>query len=279
MRAVTAQGIGHGLVLNLQSSQLHDSVIFAPLLPNLILPKFHDLFVIRSARPMRQPFLWRGSGHSWSPEIHVEQSIEFFHGDSQDLTESRGLGAGIQRRGENARAAHGEGSVVARVPEGGEKIEDFCGENSGFVDFFKGSGFRFYSVEHGGELLANEGPAALWAIVVNFAARILMGRARLWKIKGPIPAFRLQTFRCERAERILGLHLHAVEEHAVAAHPTSGAEARGGFVVQFGHGVIFKIKRPTVSSRAFRVGNVFADQAAKFFATADQSMVFHQALR
>jgi hypothetical protein len=232
MRAVTAQGIGHGLVLNLQSSQLHDAVIFAALLPNLILLKFHDLLVIRSARHLRQLFLWRGSGRSWSSEIHVEKSIEFFHGGSQDLAESRCLGGGIQGRGKNTRAAHGEGSVVTRVPQGGEEIEDFGGEHSGFSDFFRGCGFRFLSVEHGGELLANEGPAALWAIVVNLAARILMGRARLGEIKVPIPAFRLEAFRCERAKRILGLHLHAMEEDAVAAHPASGAEARGGGVVQ-----------------------------------------------
>ena len=119
---------------------------------------------------MRQPFLSRGSGQSWCPEIRAEQSIEFFHGGSQDLAESCGLGGGIQRRGENARAAHGEGSVVARVPQGDEEIEDFGGENSGFADFFQGCGFGFFSVDHGGELLANEGPAALRAIVVNFAA-------------------------------------------------------------------------------------------------------------
>ena len=143
---------------------------------------------------MRQPFLSRGGGCSWSSEIRAEQSIEFFHGDSQDLTESRGLRGGIQRRGENARAAHGQGSVVARVPQGGEEIEDFSSENSGFPDFFQGCGFRFFSFEHGGELLANEGPATLWAIVVNLAARILMGWARLGKIKVPIPAFRLEAF-------------------------------------------------------------------------------------
>jgi len=143
---------------------------------------------------MCQPFLWRGSGQSQSPEICAEQSIEFFHGGSQDLAESRGLGGGIQRWGENARAAHGEGSVVARFPQGGKEIEDFGGESSGFLDFFQGCGFRFLSVEHGGELLANEGPAALGAIVVNFAARVLMGRARLGKIKIPIAAFRLQAF-------------------------------------------------------------------------------------
>jgi hypothetical protein len=231
MRAVTAQGIGHGLVLNLQSGQLHDAVIFAALLPNLILLKFHDLLVIRSARHLRQLFLWRGSGQSWSSEIRAEQSIEFFHGDSEDLAESRGLGGGIQGRGKNTRAAHGEGSVVARVPQGDEEIEDFGGKNSGFADFFQGCGFHFLSVEHGGELLANEGPAALWAIVVNLAAGIPMGGARLGKIEVPIPAFWLQAFRCERAKRILGLHLHAMEEDAVAAHPASGAEARGGGVV------------------------------------------------
>ena len=130
---------------------------------------------------MRQPFLSRGSRQSWCPEIRAEQSIEFFHGDSQDLAESRGLGGGIQRRGENARAAHGEGSVVARVPQGDEEIEDFGGENSGFADFFQGCGFGFFAVDHGGELLANEGPAALGAIVVNFAAGVLMGWARLGK--------------------------------------------------------------------------------------------------
>jgi hypothetical protein len=121
--------------------------------------------------------------------------------------------------------------VVARVPQGDEEIEDFGGENLGFPDFFQGGGFRFFSVEQGGELLANEGPAALGAIVVNLAAGVLMGWARLGKIKVSIPAFRLQAFRCQRAKRILRLHLHAVEEDAVAAHPTSGAEARGGGVV------------------------------------------------
>ena len=146
---------------------------------------------------MRQPFLSRGSRQSWCPEIRAEQSIEFFHGDSQDLAESRGLGGGIQRRGENARAAHGEGSVVARVPQGDEEIEDFGGENSGFPDFFQGGGFGFFSVDHGGELLANEGPAALGAIDVNLAAGVLMGGARLGKKKVPIPAFRLQAFRCQ----------------------------------------------------------------------------------
>jgi hypothetical protein len=41
MRTPPAQRIRHRLVLHLQSIQLHDAIILAPLVPNLILLKFH----------------------------------------------------------------------------------------------------------------------------------------------------------------------------------------------------------------------------------------------
>jgi hypothetical protein len=50
------QRIRHRLILHLQPPQLHNPVILASLMPNLILLKFH-IPVIRTAPPMRQPFL------------------------------------------------------------------------------------------------------------------------------------------------------------------------------------------------------------------------------
>ena len=56
MRPPPAQWIRHSLILHLQPPQLNNPVILAPLMPNLILLKFH-IPVIRTAPPMRQPFL------------------------------------------------------------------------------------------------------------------------------------------------------------------------------------------------------------------------------
>lgn len=56
MRPPPTQRICHRLILHLQPPQLNNPVILAPLMPNLILLKFH-IPVIRTAPPMRQPFL------------------------------------------------------------------------------------------------------------------------------------------------------------------------------------------------------------------------------
>jgi len=73
MRPPPAQRIRHRLILHLQPPQLNNPVILAPLMPNLILLKFH-IPVIRTAPPMRQPFLketafdfWCNYQSSWLP--------------------------------------------------------------------------------------------------------------------------------------------------------------------------------------------------------------------
>ena len=96
MRTPPAQWIRQRLVLNLQALQLHDAVILAPLLPNLILLKFH-IPVIRTAPPMRQPFLKETAFGFWcnyrSSSLSVYFMVKAMTMDVRDETTIKAAGA------------------------------------------------------------------------------------------------------------------------------------------------------------------------------------------
>ena len=96
MRPPPAQRIRHRLILNLQPLQLHDPVILTPLVPNLILLKFH-IPVIRTAPPMRQPFLKETAFGFWcnyrSSSLPVSFMVKAMTMDVRDETTVKAAGA------------------------------------------------------------------------------------------------------------------------------------------------------------------------------------------
>ena len=89
MRPPPTQRIRHRLILHLQPPQLHNPVILAPLMPNLILLKFH-IPVIRTAPPMRQPFLKETAFGFWcnyrSSSLPVSFMVKAMTMDVRDET-------------------------------------------------------------------------------------------------------------------------------------------------------------------------------------------------
>lgn len=117
VRPQAAGGVRECLELDLQPLQFDNAIIRVPLLPNLVLLKFHAL-VIRSAPPMRQPFLKEtafGFTSQRSSSLAVSRMVSAMAAEARDETTTRAAGA-IELPEKSTRTVARRGVVPPSTP-------------------------------------------------------------------------------------------------------------------------------------------------------------------